>query len=306
MSEETAGTGTGTGGGGNAELREFLRSRRARVTPEEAGFFPQPGARRVPGLRREEVAQLAGVSVDYYVRLERGRSLNVSQTVLDAVARALMLSETERAYLFAVARPGRARLARGRPRPLPPQRVRPGLWRLLETADTPAMIVGRRLDVLATNALARALYTDFGRLPHRERNMARYIFLDEAARELYADWEHCARTTVACLHLYAGENPDDPQLAELVGELSLRDEDFRHWWADHDVFKVTHGTKRYQHPLVGDLTLGYETLTPTDDPDQTLGLHTVEPGSDAEAGLRLLASWISEPAARPGTASLGG
>ncbi len=279
--------------GGNPELREFLRSRRARITPEDAGLPPQPGARRVPGLRREEVARLAGVSVDYYVRLERGRGVNVSEGVLDAIARALRLDDTERGHLFALARP-----ARTRHRPMPPQRVRPGLYRVLDTlADTPALVIGHRTDVLAANRMARALYTDFDALPHRERNMARFIFLDEAARELYADWESSARGTVAALHLYAGRHPDDPRLAELIGELSVRDQDFRRWWADHDVLRRSHGTKRFHHPVVGDLALDYEALTPTGDPDQVLGLYTAEPGSPSEHALRLLASWSAEPAA---------
>jgi transcriptional regulator with XRE-family HTH domain len=281
-----------SGAGGNTELREFLRSRRARITPEEAGLSPQQGTRRVPGLRREEVAQLAGVSVDYYVRLERGRSLNVSESVLDAVARALHLNDTERSHLFAVARPTRTRR-----RPMSPQQVRPGLYRVLDTlTDIPAIVLGRRMDVLASNRLARAFYTDFDALPHRERNMARYVFLDESVRELYTDWESAARGIVASLHLYAGHHPHDPQLAELIGDLSLRNRDFRRWWADHDVLSRTHGTKQYHHPVVGDLTLDYEALNPTGDPDQTLGLHTAKPGSPSEHALRLLASWTSEPA----------
>ncbi|HEX4359481.1 MAG TPA: helix-turn-helix transcriptional regulator [Pseudonocardia sp.] len=283
--------------GGNTELREFLRSRRARITPEQAGLPYEPGARRVPGLRREEVARLAGVSVDYYVRLERGRNLNVSESVLDALARALQLNETERGHLFTVARP-----RRGRPRPLAPQRVRPGLRHLLTTlTEVPALVLGRRLDVLASNHLARALYTDFETLPSGDRNMARFVFLNEGARELYVDWPGAARGIVATLHLYAGGHPNDPQLAELIGELSLRDHDFRRWWADHDVFIRSHGRKHYRHPVVGELTLAYEAFTPTDDPDQTLGLSTAEPGSPSEQALRLLASWTSAPArARPG------
>ncbi|MYV52567.1 helix-turn-helix transcriptional regulator [Streptomyces sp. SID3212] len=280
-------------GGGNTELREFLRSRRARVTPEDAGLPPHTGARRVPGLRREEVAQLAGVSVDYYVRLERGRGSNVSESVLDAVARALRLDDTERGHLFALARP-----TRKQGRPLPPQRVRPGMYRILDTlTDTPALVLGRRLDVLASNPMARAFYTDFEALPQRERNMARFLFLDEAARDLYADWAASARGTVAALHLYAGRHPHDPRLAELIGDLSLGDQDFRRWWADHDVLRRTYGSKRYHHPLVGELTLDYEALNPTGDPDQTLGIHTAEPGSPSAHALSLLASWTREPAA---------
>jgi transcriptional regulator with XRE-family HTH domain len=292
-----------SGAGANTELREFLRSRRARITPEEAGLSPQPGTRRVPGLRREEVAQLAGVSVDYYVRLERGRHVNVSETVLDALARALRLNDTERSHLFDVARP-----IRSRSRPMPPQRVRPGLYRVLDLlSDTPALILGRRSDVLAANSMARALYTDFDALPHRDRNMVRFMFLDEAARGLYVDWESAARSTVAGLHLYAGRHPDDARLAELIGELSLRDKDFRRWWADHDVHRRTYGAKDYHHPVVGDLTLGYETFSSDGDPDQVLGIHTAEPGSPSEQALRLLASWTSTPATvrQPGPASAG-
>ena len=289
MSGQAAGTGP------NTELREFLRSRRARISPAEAGLLLQPGSRRVPGLRREEVAQLAGVSVDYYVRLERGRAINASEPVLDALARALLLNDTERGHLFALARPA----GTGR-RPLPAQRVRPGLYRVLGSlTDVPATILGRRLDVLATNRLAAALITDFGALPHRERNMARYMFLDGAARLLYADWEAAARSVVAALHLYAGRHRDDPQLAELVGELSERDADFRRWWADHDVFRHAHGSKRLHHPLVGELTLDYEALTVAGDPEQTLGLHTAEPDSPSEHALRLLAASVAAGPRKP-------
>ncbi|MFI6832237.1 helix-turn-helix transcriptional regulator [Kribbella sp. NPDC050241] len=278
----------------NTALREFLRSRRAKITPEEAGLLPQPGTRRVPGLRREEVAQLAGVSVDYYVRLERGRPAHVSEAVLDAIARALRLNDLERAHLFRIARPSRAR-----PRPLPPQRLRPGLRLLLDTlTDVPVVVLGRRLDVLASNHLARALYTDFEALPTRRRNMAWLIFLDEQVRALHTNWENAARGAVASLRLYAGRQPHDPALPELVGELSLHDPDFRHWWADHDVFQRTHGTKRLHHALAGDLVLGYETFTATDDPYQTLGIYTAEPGSPSADRLRLLANW-SAPAQQP-------
>ncbi len=263
--------------------------------PRRGRPAPQPGARRVPGLRREEVARLAGVSVDYYVRLERGRTLNVSDAVLDAIARALRLNDTERGHLSAL-----ARRARTRRRPMPPQRVRPGMYRILEgLTDSPAIVVGRRTDVLAANRLARALYTDFDALPPRERNMARFMFLDKAARELYVDWASAARGTVAGLHLYAGRHPHDRDLAELIGELSLRDQDFRRWWAEHDVLRRTHGSKRRHHPVVGDLTLDYEALTPNGDPDQILGVYTAEPGSASEQALRLLASWTSEPATMP-------
>jgi transcriptional regulator with XRE-family HTH domain len=275
-------------------MREFLRSRRAKVTPAEVGLAPHGGARRVPGLRREEVAQLAGVSVDYYVRLERGRNLNVSESVLDAIARALQLNDLERAHLFTLAKPGRA----GRRRALPPQRVRPGLQLVLDTlTDVPALVLGRRLDVLASNRMARALYTvDFDTVPVRDRNIARLVFLNDVMRTIYVDWEGAARGIVANLHLYAGRHPHDPALAELIGELSVRDQDFRRWWADHDVFERTHGVKHLNHPVVGELFLGYEAFTPADDPEQTLGISTVEPDSPSAERLRLLASWTAPPA----------
>lgn len=271
------------------ELRGFLRSRRARITPEQAGLPPQPGARRVPGLRREEVARLAGVSVDYYVRLERGRSRNVSDVVLKAIARTLRLDDTERDHLFALARP-----ARPDSDPAPDQRMRPAMQRILEgLTDSPALAVGRRWDVLGANRLARALYTDFDALPPRDRNIARYMFLDESTRTLFADWAYEARRTVAGLHLYAGRHPDDRALADLVGELSAQDPDFRRWWAEHHVFRRTFGTKRLRHPLVGDITLQYEAMAPTGDPDQLLGVYTAEPGSPSEQALQRLARTLT-------------
>jgi transcriptional regulator with XRE-family HTH domain len=287
----------------DADLREFLRTRRARITPEQAGLPPHPGVRRVPGLRREEVAQLAGVSVDYYVRLERGRGTSVSASVLEAVARALQLSDTERQHLFALAKP-----TRQRPRAVAAQHARPGLVQALENiTDIPALVLGHRLDVLATNRLIRALYPDFDAMPASERNMARYMFLNPAARDLYVDWAETAREQVGMLRLYASHHPHDPRLAQLVRDLSVSDQDFRRWWADHDVYLPQHGTKRYRHPLVGSLTLGFEAFTPTGDPDQTFGLYTVEPGSPSENTLRLLASWTadnthisSEEPAKPG------
>jgi transcriptional regulator with XRE-family HTH domain len=273
----------------NTELGEFLRSRRARVTPEEVGLPALLGTRRVPGLRREEVAQLAGVSVDYYVHLERGRSVNVSESVLDALARALRLNDAERGHLHDVAKPVR------RARPMPRQRVRVGLLRLLDTLDdVPVMIIGHRLDVLAANRLARAFYADWDALPPRERNMARFMFLEPTARGFYADWETCARSAVGSLQMYAGRHPHDPELAQLVGELSVRDADFRRWWADHDVARMAHGAKDYHHPVVGDVTVGYESFTPTGDPDLQFAINTVEPGSASEQALRLLTSWSAE------------
>ncbi|MFE6925852.1 helix-turn-helix transcriptional regulator [Nocardia sp. NPDC057663] len=280
----------------NAELKEFLRTRRARLNVDDMQIGGTAGVRRVPGLRREEVAQLAGVSVDYYSRLEQGRNINVSDEVLDAVARALRLDEVERSYLFQIARayPRRAR----RRTPARVQRVRPGIRRILETLDDvmPAFVFGRRMDILAANHLARALITDFEALPPRERNLLRYTFLDESARELYLDWEEVARDNVSVLRLDAGRHPDDPLLAELVGELAVKSPQFRRWWADHNVRERSHGSKRYHHPLVGDLTIDYECVSLPGDPDQTLCIYTAEAGSASETALRLLAAWTGSQA----------
>ncbi|MGW0552047.1 helix-turn-helix transcriptional regulator [Streptomyces altiplanensis] len=281
----------------SSEIREFLRTRRARITPDQAGLAPHGGPRRVPGLRREEVAQLAGVSVDYYIRLERGRTQGVSETVLEAVARALHLDEAERAHLFDLAQPTTAQARRKRP--LAPQRVHPVLYRTLDSLSVPAVVQGRRTDVLAANRLAHALYTDFEARPRRERNFARFVFLDEAARALYADWEKVAGDCLAMLRLYAGRHPDDPQLTELIGELSLHSGTFRRMWADHDVQAHTTGTKRLHHPLVGDLTLDYLVLAVEGDPEQTLTIYTPEPASPSAEALALLASWTDTSASRP-------
>ena len=277
--------------GHNAELSQFLRSRRARLGPEEAGVATNCSPRRVPGLRREEVAYLAAVSTDYYARLEQGRLTNVSETVLEAIARALRLDAAEREYFFRLARPQSFRARRRRV--ARPQRVRPGVHRMLEMLDshTPAYVLGRRLDVLAANRLARALMTDWDALPARERNLARFLFLDDVAKDLFADWPEVAAETVAALRLDAGRHPEDPQLTDLAGELSIKSPEFRTWWADHDVRERTHGSRRYHHPMVGDLTLEYEIVTFPGDPDQAMCVYTVEPASPSEAALRLLASW---------------
>ncbi|MGW1411394.1 helix-turn-helix transcriptional regulator [Streptomyces sp. NPDC002403] len=278
----------------DADLGDFLRSRRARIQPEEVGLQAY-GRRRVPGLRREEVAQLAGVSVDYYIRLEQGRGPSVSDTVLDAIARVLRLDETEHTYLRTVARP-KARASA----PAGAQRVRPGLRLLLDTlATAPAFVLGRRMDVLAWNTLGDAL-VGFSRMPAAERNMPRQVFLRPAARELYPDWAAVAAETVAHLRLDAGLHPDDKQLATLVGELSLRSDDFRRLWADHQVKSKTYGVKRIDHPVVGELVLPYETLAAAGDPGQCLVVYTPEPGSETAARVALLASGPAAPSAPAG------
>jgi transcriptional regulator with XRE-family HTH domain len=272
------------------ELRLFLQSRRSKIMPEEVGLT-STGRRRVQGLRREEVAQLAGISVDYYVLLERGKRLTASDAVLDALARVLRLDEAERDHLFTIARPARRTV-------VPAQELRPQLQRILDGMPRlPAMILGRRLDVLAINGLAGALYTDFGGRPAHERNMARYVFLDDDARSVHVDWEGSARRVLAALHLYAGRWPNDPLLVELVDELSARSREFDRWWTASDVGGQAHGSMQLRHPVVGELTFAFETFTAADDPEQVLGIYTPEPGSASERALLELATLAARPSA---------
>lgn len=274
-------------------LAEFLRSARTRLTPDEVGLEDDGGARRrVPGLRREELARLAGVSVDYYTRLEQGRSRSASAEVLDALATALHLDDAERSHLHTLARSRPT--ARRRPRP---QHVHPATLDLLDSLQSvarPAFILGRRLDVLAHNTLAGRLITDFHALPAAERNQARFVFLDPHARELYRDWSRVAADTAAMLRLDAGRHPDDPGLSALVGDLSIASAEFRRFWSDNKVHRRTTGTKDYHHPLVGNLTVTYQALTPADDPDQILFIYGTEPGSASETAMHLLARWDSQ------------
>ena len=286
----------------NVDLSEFLRRCRARVTPEEAGLPERGSYRRVPGLRREEVAQLANVSTDYYTRLEQGRQISPSEAVLEAVAVALRLDPAERAHLFDLVRPkpGVSRRTPGRV-----QRVRPALQRFLDSFDDQAgFILGRRTDLLATNHLCRVLLADFDALPSRERNLTRWIMLDPAARDLYPDWERIAAEMTATLRLDAGRHPDDARTAELVGELAMKSEHFRRWWADHKVFDRTFGHKRLHHPVVGDLTVDYQAFVLPGEQDQTLFLYLPAQDPTSQDAWRLLASWNAEapapaPVARP-------
>ncbi|MGW2813564.1 helix-turn-helix transcriptional regulator [Streptomyces sp. NPDC001415] len=289
------------------EIADFLRTRRAGLTPDRAGLPDDGRTRRVPGLRRDEVARLAGVSTEYYTRLEQGRAGNPSPEVLEALARALHLDESEREHLTdLLSRPAR----RG---PSSPQRVRPGLHLMLGTLDhVPAFILGRRTDVLAGNRLAREVLTDFDALPAPRRNLARYYLLDPEARERVGDWERIAAETVAILRLEAGRHPHDRQLADLVGELTIKSREFTGWWNDHRVLRRTHGAKRYHHPLVGDLHFSYESFQVPGDSEQTLCVYNVEPGSETARSLQLLVNWTApqprtpsppEPAGPPGPTS---
>ncbi|MDR6316757.1 helix-turn-helix domain-containing protein [Actinoplanes couchii] len=269
----------------SSELGDFLKARRRRLDPAAAGLADD-GRRRVAGLRREEVALLASISPGYYTRLEQGRRV-AAVPVLEAIARALRLDDDERAYLFELSgKDG------GKPRRHVAQRVRAPLRRLLDDlAGTPAMVLGRRTDVLAWNALAAALFTDFAAVPEKQRNFIRLVFRDPAVRAMYTDWDYTARSCVAQLRMEAARDPGDPRLTALVGELSVLDPDFRRWWGDHRVAVRTAGAKSLRHPAVGDLTLDWSTLTDASDPDQQLITLTAEPGTRSHEGLRLLASW---------------
>ncbi|MFB7908553.1 helix-turn-helix transcriptional regulator [Kitasatospora sp. NPDC056076] len=280
------------------EIAGFLRSRRARVTPEDAGLPADGRVRRVPGLRRDEVARLAGVSTEYYTRLEQGRALHPSDEVVEAITRALRLDDTEREHFADLLRSDSRPAARRTPAAA--QRVRPGLYLMLETLDhVPAFILGRRTDVLASNRLAREVLTDFDALPANRRNMARYYLLDPKARETVGDWERLAAETVAMLRFEAGRYPQDRRLADLVGELTLQVPEFTGWWNDHRVLRRTHGAKHYHHPLVGDLHFSYESFQVPGDAEQTLCVYNVEPNSPTAQSLRVLASWTAPTVPTP-------
>ncbi|MGW7261257.1 helix-turn-helix domain-containing protein [Streptomyces sp. NPDC054834] len=281
-----------------AELSEFLRSRRARLKPGDVGLPDLGRHRRVPGLRREELAQLAGVSVAYYTRLEQGNGRNVSVEVLDSIARALRLTDAEHAHLTHLAK-GKQHKRKPSARP---QQVRASIGQLLDTMDTvPAYVVGRRSEILAWNRMAAAVFGDWGEMPVAERNWARLVFLRPEYRDLYVEWEQKAIDIVCALRMDAGCFPDDPRLSALVGELSVKSEDFRRLWATHDVKEKSHGVKRLQHPLVGALSLNFESFRMTGDADQALVVYHAEPGSPSAEALRLLASWGAD-ATRAGTA----
>jgi transcriptional regulator with XRE-family HTH domain len=279
-----------------AEIREFLATRRAKITPDQAGLVPGGGRRRVPGLRREEVAVLAGVSTEWYTRLEKGNIRGVSDEVLDAVARALHLDEAERLHLFNLARAAKP-TAPARRRSQPP--VRPSIARLLAAlADAPAFVRNGRLDVLAINVLGRALYSPVYEEPGRPVNLARFAFLDPRSIGFYPDWNEVANSTVALLRSEAGRDPYNRDLTDLVGELSTRSDEFRVRWAAHNVLLHRSGTKRFHHPVVGAIEVAFDSMDLLADTGLTLTAYSAEPDSPSDDALKLLASWAAttEPA----------
>ena len=291
------------------EVREFLTSRRAKITPQQAGM-PDVGVRRVPGLRRGEVAALAGVSVEYYSKLERGAIGGVSASVLDAIARALQLDDAERTHLFNLAHAADGTSAGMRPRRRPAKRwtARPSLTWVLDKITAPAIIRNGRMDLLAANDLGRAMHTAvYASAAGGQPNFARFTFLDvDAAHDFYPRWEIAADTCVAILRTEAGRDPHDKDLHDLVGELSTRSSDFRRRWGSHDVRLHGAGSKLFHHAVVGDLDLSYESVDMISDPGLTLTIYAAEPGSSTAHALDLLASWqateLAETAAAAETA----
>jgi len=274
-------------------IREFLASRRSKITPEQAGLPVYGTNRRVAGLRREEVAMLAGISVEYYTRLERGNTHGVSEDVLEGIVRALQLDEAERAHLFDLVR---ATTTTNAPRRRPTQeRVRQSVRQILDSIAAPAYVRNERLDILAANQIGEAVYSPIFDFPSRPVNVARFLFLSPKAPEFFVDWDTIAHDAVAILRAAAGRDPYDKRLTDLIGELSTRSDEFRVRWAAHNVKFHRTGIKRFHHPLVGDLTLTFEALELAADPGQRLNIYTAEPGSPSHDALNLLASWISTP-----------
>ncbi|HSN43378.1 MAG TPA: helix-turn-helix transcriptional regulator [Propionibacteriaceae bacterium] len=288
-----------------SEVHEFLTSRRAKITPEQAGL-PVVGQRRVPGLRRGEVASLAGVSIEYYSKLERGQLAGVSASVLDAIARALQLDAAEREHLYDLAKAadGSTMLSRARTRADKPWKPHASLqWVLDAMRDAPAIVTNGRSDLLLTNHLSRAMYSDVLADPSGKPNFARFTFLDPAARRFFPDWNFFADSTVANLRTEAGRHPHDRALHELVGELSTRSDEFRSRWSAHDVRLHASGIKHFCHQVVGDLHLAYETVDLRSESGVHMTVYAAEPGSPSEHALQLLASWAATPVDQPTTRS---
>jgi transcriptional regulator with XRE-family HTH domain len=280
-----------------SEIREFLTSRRARLKAADVGL-PDYGARRVPGLRREEVAVLAGVSAPYYTRLERGDLAGASDSVLDALARALQLDDAERAHLFDLARAA-SPVTAPRRRRAAARTVRPAVLRIVESMTAPAIVRNGHLDYVAANPLGRALYAPIFDSREQPANSARFTFLDPTAQDFYVDWDRTAKDLVAHLRSLAGSNPYDKNLTDLVGELSTRSDAFRTWWAAHNVRYHQTGTKCLRHPVVGEIELSYEVLDLAADDGLTIAAYSAEPASRAQEALDLLASWTATPATAP-------
>jgi transcriptional regulator with XRE-family HTH domain len=273
------------------EVREFLSSRRARISPDQAGLPAYGGNRRVAGLRREEVAMLAGVSVDYYVRLERGNLAGASDGVLDAIASTLQLDEAERSYLYDLAKasgPARKRTSKAA------RAVRPAVQQVLDAiTESPAWVRNGRHDIIAANRMGLALYAPVFDDPRRPVNTARFTYLNPRAREFWRDYDQIAKDAAAMLRVEAGRNPHDPELINLVGELSTQSELFRERWASRDVKLHRSGIKRLHHPVVGDLDLNYESMELPSEPGLVLNVYTAPAGSPTADALRLLASWAA-------------
>jgi transcriptional regulator with XRE-family HTH domain len=274
------------------DVREFLATRRAKITPQQAGVASY-GRRRVPGVRREEVAMLAGVSTDYYARLERGNLVGVSDSVLDASARALKLDEAETTYLYDLTRAANAAPRAARRRHAPPRLIRPSVQKILDgMTDVPAMVLNGRLDLLATSKLGAALYSPIYADPTRPLNLARFCFLDAQATALYPHWDEAANTTVAILRTEAGRDPYNRDLSDLIGELCTRSEIFRNRWASHNVRLHRTGSKVFQHPAVGRLVLNFEVMGLSADTGLALTAYTAADATSQD-GLTLLASWAA-------------
>jgi transcriptional regulator with XRE-family HTH domain len=276
------------------DIREFLTSRRAKITPEQASLPAYGHNRRVKGLRRQEVAMLAGISVEYYTRLERGNAAGVSLDVLEGIARALQLDEAERAHLFDLMRAANATSRPTRRRPTQ-ERVRPTVQRIVDSITAPAYVRNGRLDLLAANTLGYALYARVFEDTIGTPNMARFIFLNQRASEFFPDWERIADDAVAILRAEAGRDPYDKRLSDLIGELSTRSDEFRVRWAAHNVKLHRTGAKTLHHSLVGDVTLDYEALDLPGDTGQRILVYSAEPGSPSQQSLDLLASWATTP-----------
>jgi len=278
-----------------SDIREFLTTRRARLTPDQVGLPDFGGRRRVPGLRREEVALIAGMSIEYYVRLERGNAAGVSEAVLEGISRALRLDDAERSHLYDLVRAANQgahpQRRRGRARA---QQVRPGVHQLLDAMENvPALVQNGRLDILAINRLGHAVFSEMYVQPQRPANFGRFVFLDPRAQTFYRDWDNAAHQTVALLRTEAGRAPHDRALTDLVGQLSTRSDAFRTLWASHDVRDHRTGTKAITHPVVGDLDLSYEAMGLSSEPGLLLLAYTAAPGSPSHDALRVLASWAA-------------